>query len=82
MKVSVYLRPVKKAGAGISANTAPAMSNICFRVREKSVDIKAVSSITVYDKYWDNDALAYRRTTVVPAEEQKRIPQQIASLPS
>lgn len=78
MKVSVYLRPVKNAGS----DAAPAMSNICFRVREKSVDIKAVSSITVYDKYWDNDALAYRRTTVVPAKEQKRIPQQIASLPS
>jgi len=58
MKVSVYLRPVKKAGAGISANAAPAMSSICFRVREKSVDIKAVSSLAVYDKYWDNDALA------------------------
>ena len=76
MKVSVYLRPVKKA----ASDAAPAMSSICFRVREKSVDIKAVSSLVVYDKYWDNDALAYRRTTVVPAEEQKRTPQQIAAI--
>ncbi len=49
-------------------------------VREKGVDIKPVSEIAVYDKYWDNDALAYRRTTVVPAEEQKRVPQQIAAV--
>ena len=76
MKVSVYLRPVKKA----ASDAAPAMSSICFRVREKSVDIKAVSSLVVYDKYWDNDALVYRRTTVVPAEEQKRTPQQIAAI--
>ncbi len=76
MKVSVYLRPVRKAGADV----ASAMSSICFRVRKKGVDIKAVSPLTVYGKYWDNDALAYRRTTVVPAEEQKRVPQQIAAV--
>lgn len=76
MKVSIYLKPVKKAGT----DAASAMSNICFRVRAKGVDIKAVSEITVYDKYWDNDAVAYRRTTVVSVEEQKRIPQQIAAV--
>ncbi len=80
MKVSVYLRPVRKVGAGIGADAASAMSSICFRVREKGVDIKTVSEIAVYDKYWDNDALAYRRTTVVSAEEQKRVPQQIAAV--
>lgn len=80
MKVSVYLRPVRKAVAGIGADAGSAMSSICFRVREKGVDIKAVSPLTVYGKYWDNDALAYRRTTVVPAEEQKRVPQQIAAI--
>jgi len=74
MKVSVYLRHVKIAGS----DAAPAMSSNCFRIREKNVDIKAVSSLTVYDKYWNNDALAYRRTNVAPAEEQKRIQQQIA----
>ena len=57
MKVSVYLRPVKKS---VSEN-APAMSNICFRVREKTVDTKVISELAVKDKYGDNDALAYRR---------------------
>ena len=58
MKVTVYL---KKCTA--------ATSNICFRVREKSVDIKVVSPLTVHDKYWDMDTLSYRRTTAVPATE-------------
>ena len=69
MKVSVYL---KKS----SATT----SNICFRVREKNVDIKVVSPLTVYDKYWDADTLSYKRTAAVSAVEQKRLPEQIASI--
>lgn len=69
MKVSVYL---KKS----SATT----SNICFRVREKNVDIKVVSPLTVYDKYWDADTLSYKRTAAVSATEQKRLPGQIASI--
>lgn len=63
MKISVYLKKC-------SATT----SNICFRVREKNVDIKVVSTIAVHDKYWDADTLCYRRTTAVTAIEQKRCP--------
>ncbi len=40
MKISVYLKKC-------SATT----SNICFRVREKNVDIKVVSPIAVHDKW-------------------------------
>ena len=69
MKVSVYL---KKNGS--------LTSNICFRVREKNVDIKVVSPLTVHDKYWDADTLCYKRTTIVPATEQKRLPEQIAAI--
>ncbi len=69
MKVSVYLK-----------KCTPATSNICFRVREKSVDIKVVSPLTVHDKYWDADSLCYKRTTAVPATEQKRLPEQIAAI--
>ena len=69
MKVSVYLKKC-------SSTT----SNICFRVREKNVDIKVVSSLTVHDKYWDADTLSYKRTTAVPATDQKRLPEQIAAI--
>ena len=69
MKVSVYLK-----------KCSPETSNICFRVREKSVDIKVVSPLEVQDRYWDSDTLSYRRTTAVPAAEQKRLPGQIAAI--
>ena len=69
MKVSVYLKKC-------SSET----SNICFRVRDKNVDIKVVSPLEVQDRYWDSDTLSYRRTTAVPAVEQKRLPGQIAAI--
>ena len=69
MKVSVYLKKC-------SSTT----SNICFRVREKNVDIKVVSPLVVHDKYWDSDTLSYKRTTAVPAVEQKLLPEQIAAI--
>lgn len=72
MKVSIYLK--KQA----SLADALSRSNICFRVREKNVDIKVVSELVVYDKYWDLDTLQYKRTTAVPSTEQKHIDEQIA----
>ena len=53
MKVTVYLK-----------KSSPEASNICFRVRDKNVDIKVVSTLEVQDKYWDSDTLSYRRTTL------------------
>ena len=69
MKVSVYLK-----------KNSSSTSSICFRVREKNVDIKVVSPLVVHDKYWDSDTLSYKRTTAVPAVEQKLLPEQIASI--
>ena len=63
MKVSVYLK-----------KSSSSTSSICFRVREKNVDIKVVSPLVVHDKYWDADTLSYKRTTAVPATDQKRLP--------
>lgn len=64
----------------ISEKSDSSTSNICFRVREKNVDIKVVSPLAVYDKYWDSDTLSYKRTAAVPATEQKRLPRQIAAI--
>ena len=69
MKVTVYLK-----------KCSPETSNICFRVRDKNVDIKVVSTLEVQDRYWASDTLSYRRTTAVPAAEQKRLPRQIATI--
>jgi len=52
MKISVSLKPSKFA-------SDLAMSNVCFRVREKAIDIKVVSELIVYDKFWNMDTLSY-----------------------
>ena len=51
----------------------PDRSNLCFRLRDKDIDIKVRSDIEVLTDYWDNDMLSYRRTKKVPSEEQKRV---------
>lgn len=73
MKTSVYFKAVKGVGN-------EGLSNVCFRVRDKEIDIKAVSELQVVAKFWDEDTLCYRRNNTVPKEEQKRIPKLIATI--
>lgn len=63
-----------------SKDTANHKANVCFRVRDKATDIKVVSAIVVDERYWDMNALAYRRNSSVPKDEQKLVPQQIAEI--
>lgn len=49
-------------------------------MRDKEIDIKVASGLQVVDKYWDGDALRYRRNSIVDKNEQKRIPEQIAAI--
>ncbi len=73
MKISITLRPSKEA-------SAKGLSKVCFRVREKSTDIKVVSEITVIEKYWNPDILAYERNSPVPKEERKKTSMAIAEV--
>lgn len=73
MKTSVFLKETKDGNKqGISC--------IGFRVRDKEIDIKVISELEVVTKYWDIDALRYRRNTSIPKDEQKRIPEMIATI--
>lgn len=72
MKISVSLKASKDA-------LGKDISSVCFRVREKAIDIKVVSEITVNERYWDNDTLSYKRNSVVPKNEQKEVPSLIAT---
>lgn len=73
MKTSVYFKTMKNTGKD-------GLSSVCFRVRDTGVDIKVVSELQVVTKYWDEDALCYRKNNVVGKEEQKQIPAQIAAI--
>lgn len=73
MKISITLKPSKEA-------SAKGLSKVCFRVREKNTDIKVVSEMTVVEKYWNPDNLAYDRNSSVPKDEQKKTALDIAAI--
>ena len=68
MKITIITKECKAKD-----KDAPAKANLCFRLRDKDVDIKARSDIEVMLDYWDNDALSYRRTKKLPSDEQKKV---------
>lgn len=68
MKITIITKECKTKG-----KDAPAKANLCFRLRDKNVDLKVRSDIEVMLDYWDNDALSYRRTKKLPSDEQKKV---------
>lgn len=68
MKITVTTKECKA-----KEKDAPNMSCLCFRLRDKDVDLKVRSDIEVLTDCWDNDTLSYRRTKKVASDEQKRI---------
>lgn len=75
MKITITTKDIKSKDNG-----APTKAYLCFRLRDKGVDIKVRSDIEVMAEYWGNDILAYRRTKVIPSEEQKRIKTLVKSI--
>ena len=67
MKITVTTKDIKSKD-----KDAPKRANLCFRLRDKNVDIKVRSDIEVMSEYWDAETLSYRRTKAVPSEEQKK----------
>ena len=68
MKITISTKAIKSKDADI-----PNKSNLCFRLRDKDIDLKVRSGIEVLADYWDNDTLSYRRTKKVSSEEQKKV---------
>ena len=66
MKVTITTKAIKSKRTDV-----PNQSHLCFRLRDKDIDLKVRSSIEVLADYWDNDTLSYKRTKKVPSEEQK-----------
>jgi len=67
MKITITTKDVKSKD-----KDTPKKAYLCFRLRDKDVDIKVRSDIEVLAEYWDNDVLAYRRTKAIPYDEQKK----------
>lgn len=75
MKITVSTKAKKS-----KEKDAPKKACLCFRIRDKEVDIKVRSDIEVTTDYWDNETLSYRRTKVVPSDEQKQVKALVKSI--
>lgn len=57
MKISITTKECKS-----NSEDALRKGYLCFRLRDKGVDLKVRSDIEVILDYWDNDNLSYKRT--------------------
>ena len=58
MKITVTTKAIKS-----KEKDAPKKAYLCFRLRDKDVDIKVRSDIEVMIDYWDNEFLSYRNVS-------------------
>lgn len=75
MKITITTKDIKSKD-----KDAPKKAYLCFRLRDKGVDIKVRSDIEVMAEHWDNDILAYRRTKVISSDEQKKMKTLVKSI--
>lgn len=54
MKITIITKECKTKD-----KNATTKANLCFRLRDKDVDLKVRSDIEVMLDYWNNDALSY-----------------------
>ena len=76
MKVSTYLKPIKR-----SKSDTPS-AYLGFRVRDRQVDIKVQSDVVVNPDLWNNETSSYKRTRLVPKDEQKRMQDFVSAVTS
>ena len=75
MKITITTKAIKSKETDV-----PNKGYLCFRLRDKDIDLKVRSGIEVLTDYWDNDALSYRRTKKVSSDEQKRVKALVQSI--
>lgn len=75
MKITITTKAINSKGTDV-----PNKGYLCFRLRDKGIDLKVRSDIEVLTDYWDNNMLSYRRTRKVPSEEQKWVKALVQSI--
>ena len=68
MKITTYLTDCKRKGA----EQSPLLNNLgseenaclCFRLRDKNLDLKVRTEILVMSEFWDNDIPGYGKTNL------------------
>ena len=75
MKISITTKEGKSKN-----EDAPRKGYLCFRFRDKGVDLKVRSDIEVILDFWDNDNLSYKRTRQISTDEQKQTKELVRSI--
>ncbi|MCM1516725.1 MAG: hypothetical protein NC080_10015 [Paraprevotella sp.] len=77
MKITTYLTECKRK----VAEPRPLLDNIgsegntylCFRLRDKNLDLKVRTDILVMSEFWDNDIPGYGKTRKLSSADKKKV---------
>lgn len=77
MKITTYLTDCKRK----VAEQSPFLNNLgrewnaylCFRLRDKNLDLKVRTDILVMSEFWDNDILGYGKTRKLSSADNKKV---------
>ena len=77
MKITTYLTDCKRK----VAEQSPLLNNLgsegnaylCFRLRDKNLDLKVRTDILVMSEFWDNDIPGYGKTRKLSSAEKKKV---------
>ena len=77
MKITTYLTDCKRK----VAEQSPLLNNIgsegnaylCFRLRDKNLDLKVRTDILVMSEFWDNDIPGYGKTRKLASADKKKV---------
>lgn len=77
MKITTYLTECKRKVAEQSPllNNSGSEGNayLCFRLRDKNLDLKVRTDILVMSEFWDNDIHGYGKTRKLSSAEKKKV---------
>lgn len=74
MKITVSLNTPKNKGANQE------LSQVCFRVREKSSDLRARTELLANPEFWDETIPGYRPSAKLPKKEIQKFNKQISDI--
>ena len=77
MKITTYLTDCKRKVAEQSSllNNIGSEENayLCFRLRDKNLDLKVRTDILVMSELWDNDIPGYGKTRKLSSADKKKV---------
>lgn len=84
MKITTYLTYCKRkvAEQSLLLNNIGSERNayLCFRLRDKNLDLKVRTDILVMSEFWDNDIPGYGKTRKLSSADKKKVNTLVADI--